>query len=776
MRHPILRTLAVTSLCVCSTAAWAKPNANRFASTFDDMTLEGTVEVPLYDFPGYEMIPVVAAQVGDTRVFLALLPGSDNIALRRETVEALELDSRDQSEFFATGTIDQLSVGGLVLTDVEYITGSEPEEDEEATLERWKDLTSVGRTQVLDLDGTIGLGAFPDLAWAVVPSAGVARFTRAVDGNGEALVTTVGTPVAIPEGSNRTSASKFSVSGKVRIAKDTGWTGSSLGTFATLNGEPVRVGLSFGRGLHDANPDHVPDAVIDSKTNGLRTGPLTVELAGETIDTRTIWDHGLSALQDFLGDDSAFKVYVAHLGASVLGQFDVARNNRTGAISFKRFTENNRHDPVPLLLADAEAALKTAMETPPDAEEEVQKDTSLPAGTGATWTAVAKAKEAAGDIPGALEAWQTAAQFEPHDCGVWNNYGLRILKLTRRPSDAKEAFTKASSLYHGWWDWAPETRTALSEILVKADEEGSDYYFQPEDIDFVEVAGIREHDVAMGAPAPLLPETGALIKAQPDTCEVADGFLARIALLEGDLEAVETAYRETFDLHPYVADLQGTAAILRGEPQKAQEAIRQAILREAFTGPFGHRRAVLARAFIDQGDRESADKLLERAVDLNVSFMVLQQWVDNSIELRGLPKTAAAAEALAMKYPTIPSLQLAWLSLVQQTGNPTKIETATARATAAVEYQQMHFSNWAGTHAYAALLALAQGDLDTAEALAAKAYKMGPQYGGVWAIAAEVAKAQGDEAGVQRFTLRAAQASPMVVEFMEKVLADSDSE
>jgi hypothetical protein len=39
-----------------------------------------------------------------------------------------------------------------------------------------------------------------------------------------------------------------------------------------------------------------------------------------------------------------------------------------------------------------------------------------------------------------------------------------------------------------------------------------------------------------------------------------------------------------------------------------------------------------------------------------------------------------------------------------------------------------------------------------------------------------VAKAQGDEAGVQRFTLRAAQASPMVVEFMEKVLADSDSE
>ena len=40
--------------------------------------------------------------------------------------------------------------------------------------------------------------------------------------------------------------------------------------------------------------------------------------------------------EEYLGDDTDLAVFPGILGAPILGQFDVARNNRTGAISFNR--------------------------------------------------------------------------------------------------------------------------------------------------------------------------------------------------------------------------------------------------------------------------------------------------------------------------------------------------------------------------------------------------------------------------------------------------------
>jgi tetratricopeptide (TPR) repeat protein len=341
-----------------------------------------------------------------------------------------------------------------------------------------------------------------------------------------------------------------------------------------------------------------------------------------------------------------------------------------------------------------------------------------------------------------------------------------------RPAKATEALTKASSLYHAWWDWAPEVRAAFGDILEKASEAGEDYYFAPEDIGFVEVQGIREHDVAMGAPAPVLPEAGALIKSQPDSCDAADGYLARLELLKGNFEAVGTLYDTTFDLDTYVADIQGAAALVSGEPQKAQAALRQAIKREWHTGPVASRRAALAQAYIALDDRQTADDLLSRGLELSDSIVLHDQWIENSLELRGLGPTIKLAKERAEQRPSAIFAQLAAAKIAIDAGREGQAKPDMDRAQAELLLRQGHFKTDGATYIAAARLNVLKGELNLAEKHAQKATEVAPELGAGWYVAAEVAEAKGDAAQAKVWMKRAVQASPTVIPFA-RVLADA---
>ncbi|HCH65073.1 MAG TPA: hypothetical protein DFR83_19875, partial [Deltaproteobacteria bacterium] len=633
------------------------------------------------------------------------------------------------------------------------------------------DFSSVGRNNVLKLDGVLGLGLLEEVAWAIVPSAGVVHFTRSIHGQGDALVVATGTQLSAPEDG---PAAHFSPSVSYRVEGKKSWTGTSLSAWLDVGGSPSQMAITFAPIGMKITPEAVEDPAVLGSIDGVDSGLVSVNTGETTVEVVARFDKAYTYHQQFLSDTNKVHGLDGVLGRDLLGQYDIAFNVHTGALSLSKYEQNNRLDPVPLILADDEAALKQAIETPPEAEEEVAKDTSLPAGTAKAWQAVARAREASGDFQGAMDAWKTTAQFEPNDCEGWLNYGLRVLEFTATPSDAREALTKASQQYHAWWDWAPEVRVALTEIIEKADEENADYYFQPDDVDFIMVNDIREHDVAMGAPAPRLPETGMLVRSQQDTCDYADGLLARIALLEGDFATVEQLYEDTFDLDRYVADLYGAASIVNGEPKRAHEPLRQALIREWWTGPSGHRRAVLAQAYIAQGDRETASKLLQRATEISNSYMVQRQWMLNAIEVHGLEETARKAEAEARLYPNSNMAQHVWLAIEQQVGNDAKIAEATERAEQALRRDELHYPNGSGPHFAAAHLSLLKGELDDAEASAKKACELGPQYGSNWAIAAEIAAAQGDSEAEAAFIVRAAQASPLVVEYLAKALAETD--
>jgi tetratricopeptide (TPR) repeat protein len=351
------------------------------------------------------------------------------------------------------------------------------------------------------------------------------------------------------------------------------------------------------------------------------------------------------------------------------------------------------------------------------------------------------------------------------------DYGARLMEYDR-PAKAIEALTKASSLYHAWWDWAPEVRAAFGDILEKASEAGEDYYFAPEDIGFVEVQGIREHDVAMGAPAPVLPEAGALIKSQPDSCDAADGYLARLELLKGNFEAVGTLYDTTFDLDTYVADIQGAAALVSGEPQKAQAALRQAIKREWHTGPVASRRAALAQAYIALDDRQTADDLLSRGLELSDSIVLHDQWIENSLELRGLGPTIQLAKERAEQRPSAIFAQLAAAKIAIDAGREGQAKPDMDRAQAELLLRQGHFKTDGATYIAAARLNVLKGELNLAEKHAQKATEVAPELGAGWYVAAEVAEAKGDAAQAKVWMKRAVQASPTVIPFA-RVLADA---
>ena len=760
MRQAILRTLLFASLGVVSSTALAKkPKIH----TLDGGTvqIQGTVEVPLYDVPGFEGLPVVAAQVGEERLFLSVFPGLGHAGIYGDAVAKLGLETKDLSDTAAKATVESITIGGLTITEVEVAT------DGSDAPERWELPTSVGRRNVLSLDGFIGLAAL-DAAWAILPSEGVLRIVPTSEG--DALVASVGKPVKGTEVMTDKS-SRFYDARVVQkgTRKSRGIQPQNLVVPATINGKEGRFALHVGTYTTKIAASLKPADAPVGATGGRRYTWVSTGLGGVTVDTLASFDAQFDIDKEY-GDDDMYPVDGV-LGRRVTMRMDIARNNANGALAVKLVDKTKQQDPVPLMLADAEADLKEAMEAPKEATEEVQKDTTLPDGSAATWKAVAKAREAAGDYEGALEAWHTVAKFEPNGCQGWMEYGARVMEYDK-PAKAVEALTKASSLYHAWWDWAPEVRAELGEILKSAEEAGEDYYFVPDDVGFVEVQGIREHDVAMGAPAPKMPEAGALIKSQPDSCDAADGYLARMELLKGNFDGVDKLYRDTFDLDTYVADLQGAAAIANGEPQKAHEALRQAIKREWHTGPNAFRRAALAQAYIAQGDRQSADELLSRGLELSDSILLHDQWIENSLELRGLGPTIQLAKARAETFPARVFSQLAAAKVAIDAGRTGQAKPDLERAETDLKRRQTHFKNSGATHTAAARLNVLKGDLALAEKRAARATELAPELGSTWYVAAEVAAAKGDAAQAKVYMKRALQASPTVIPFA-KVLADA---
>lgn len=760
MRLQPIPVLSLAALLVLPSVASSKVE-RPFESEIESVQVSGQVEVPLYAVPGFTGVPVVAAEIGGKRFFLAVDPVSPAITLTDAAAGKAGLEVKKKKDA-PTGEVEveTIQVGDLSLTNTLIQVGGN------ATPSRDAGAPALGPEQALSLDGTIGLGKLP-AAVAVVPSEGVVRFApagTALLADGEALTVAFERPGMEIKLGKRSNRKLISRSRKKWVTPGTGFN-------AEIGGKPGTVAFTDLSSPSKATTNAVVDPTTTWTHSGSRHTTLTVSIGG----TDVMVDAVIKAQKDLdaqyeLPEDYALADVV--LGRDVLMNFDYAAGATT--LTLRPATKNGRVSAVPLMLADAEAALKEAMEAPTDAEAEVKDGVTLPKGNAGAWKAVAKAREAALDFDGALEAWENVARFQPNGCQGWLDYGARVAEYSDNPLAARPALTKSAAQYHTWWDLDPEVRDAFSKILEDASEAGQDYFYNPEDLDFVVVDDIREKDVAMGAPAPKMPESGALVMRQPASCQSADGQLARLDMLEGKLDAVVARYNDTFDLDSYMADIAGAAQIVLGDAAAAQEPLRQAVLLEWSGGAFGHRRAALAQVYIAAGDRQTADELLTRAVEVQPSDLAIyDEWAENAAELYDERALLGAAKAFSDRHPNLAAAHLTWWRLAKEAGRNGQVTAAKTRAEAALATARVHRKDQITTLVDGARAALLAGEVNTAQRLAERATKRNPGEGMGWMLAAEVAQANGDAAAAEGFRKRAAQASTTVVYYSE-ALADGE--
>jgi hypothetical protein len=117
-------------------------------------TLEGVVEVPLYPSESAEDPTwFVEATVGETTLWLRVATARDGVALTSAAAKKIGKKPAGEDKAF---TFD-LSLGAAAFARVK----------------------ATAADDIKGADGEIGLGAFPSLAWAVLPSKGVLRVARA---------------------------------------------------------------------------------------------------------------------------------------------------------------------------------------------------------------------------------------------------------------------------------------------------------------------------------------------------------------------------------------------------------------------------------------------------------------------------------------------------------------------------------------------------------------------------------------------------------------------
>ena len=301
----VVRTLLVSSLGLLSTGAWAKSGPKVVELEMGELQLTSTVEVPLYDVPGFEMVPVVAAQVGETRLFLALLPGIDEVGLTGPGAAALGLEGDEADGGYSVAEVDSLQIGALTLSNLEVATASP------VSIPRWAGGASIGRTQVLELDGYIGLDALPSVAWAILPSAGVVRF--APEAEGDALVSGVGAAAPLAEGA---PASVYNPATVVKKGKTKTLLESSTVVAATFGSANTRASLKF-QDLHSrVAPSVVGDITPARTVGGYRVAPAKAGLGDQVVDTVVIVDGGPDVWDSVELDDA--QIVKAYLGRDVL--------------------------------------------------------------------------------------------------------------------------------------------------------------------------------------------------------------------------------------------------------------------------------------------------------------------------------------------------------------------------------------------------------------------------------------------------------------------------
>ncbi|MFM2246772.1 MAG: hypothetical protein RL071_2846 [Pseudomonadota bacterium] len=738
MLRSLLRSSPAALLALAAPAS-AAPKLHSFASA-PEVSLSARVTVPLVDCADGTLRPCVWVAWGEgaeQRMLLALEVGADEVHLNDAAVGAVGATLKGAEDApLRTAQVAKLMIGGMVLSDVVVSNTPALKASAAAPGDRSGPLGAPR--------GYIGLGALNGVAWAILPSTGEVVFAPAAEG--AALVSGLGsTPLPVFKtlpGALKTPQGE--------VDNDEG----RLGTLVQIDGKDVPLTFSTHVARTQVERELLP-AGPTAAYGDRRLQPVALGLGGTSTTAVVEHRNSLPVLRQFQKNE-VDTITRGVLGADVLGALDLAYDPTAKVLGAKAAPTREAAAPQAAALAVAEAALAKAQQAPA-AEGAPAPAADAPKGSAAAWSAVAKARRDAGDLKGAVQAHQAAAQLDPKGCATHMALGEALL-AAGEPAAAEQSLQTASTLWHAWGDLAVEVRGELKKALDHAQKDGVPFHFNAEEFGFVQVANVRAEDVRKGAPPPRLPAEGAEVIAQSSACFVADGLLAAAQLAHGRAGGPEGLYASRLDLDALLPLAAGNALLTAKNHAGAAAAYRQAVLRDHAqrARPAQHLLG-LAQAAAAAGDAAGASALAaEAAARAPEDALIGLRWAELAIAAKSTDALAAArAHALARTDLIAP--QLAYLRLAEAGGASAEIDAARASLRAALAQLQ---PKGLLDPADAALAHAALGEVDKAKAAAAAALAAAPGDARSQVAHAAAAQAAGEASAVEMANRAAARLDP----------------
>ncbi|MBM4366476.1 MAG: hypothetical protein FJ102_09685, partial [Deltaproteobacteria bacterium] len=470
----------------------------------------GVVEVPLYTapVPGVEGW-FIEAKIGDKPVLFQIATEVDGVELSEAAASRVGLKPTGK-EGEKKASIKQIDIGGVVITGVK---------------------ASVGKPLGTGIDGKIGPSSFPELAWAVLPSAGKVKL-------GPAGATSVASEVGSDLPYRHLAAEEPKVGKeKIKIAPGPVLVPASIS--GVKLDTSIATGTPRGRVLSEVDTgatwysvkDRVSTATPLPAVDGLEVADKEQEWRAVDLGGVQTW-----ARLDRAGAGLAFSYLApARAGFDVLQHFDLGVDPSRKAITLKPNSGNSAASYTSAYLARVEEGLKPAAEPPSDPDAARQAQVGPVSGAASAYLAV-------GQYGKAVEYAKKWSELEPERCTSWHALGGAML-ATGDAAGALPHLRKAADMYAPWAARPLEERKDLAASEEKRAK-------RP-DFDGV--------------------------YSQPHSCHTAAGDVATALVAGGDGKGVADLYPSRLDLDNGLPRAAGTAQLLAGNAAAAEAAFRQAV-------------------------------------------------------------------------------------------------------------------------------------------------------------------------------------------------------
>jgi len=711
----------------------------------DSVELSGPVDVPLYRAPTGGSRVGVFLSIGEDRFFVEVLPGTSSVYLSSGASGKLGLKAKDKKVDGTEYTyvdIDEAKLGDATLRDLRVLTT-------ETTIDTLSDAVREETPEGVSFDGHIGLGALTDhLSWALLLDEGVLRIAPA--SQGQTLVSDLGGAVL----ETRSIASE-----KVRFGEDKRWSlPDALVATVDIGGHQIEAVLSWA----------VPSSVLDTSLELASDLPSSVSGdrvfrwagAGLPDATASTWILHSSAFSHLTTDDGPLVPYKGLLGRGALDELSVAYDPASGSLAYKKAEKPRRSNPLPELLADAQAALDASLQPPEDAAA----DAEAPQGDKGAWKRVAELKEDMGDYPGAIEALTRITEIDEDSCDAWHDLGVRQWK-TGDLENAQASLETAAALFDTWWTTdiplSPKYQGLDEREIELANRKHLAAKSRAEWSELIAKAEKKEVDpTELGVPEGLKPQPGAV-------CGSVRADLASVLFVRGETDKVAELYSGRADWDKGLPLVAGNAALATGDLDAAAAAYRQHSKMDLSTE--ARSRVGLALVAAQQGRWDDGRKLMARANTWDHDDSDLRAWLDLRAQKAGAVGAAKEAAQLAEAAPSDAGTAVIWAEWARAAGDDAKATAAVKRARALTAIALRHNSDNAYAITLNARLALVEGDTAGARKGAERAIKLAPGLAAAHAALAAVEAAEGDTVKAEATMRKAAALQPTIPYYAMKL-------